>query len=327
MMKQKWVASLFLAGILSGSLASANPVFPAQGPWITEEVVSLGLTSEPSAVRTETGHVFVFYAGANGHLSYSDRFPRQPWGRPQDLGPTFFQGSPSSVAIGGDGTGVFLNARDGRLTYTEHQSGAQWWSGGYPGPMGIRGGSSPSAVMIQPNVFRVFYRGNDNRLWVVPFENYVWGTPMALGHEALGSDPSATAMSGQSYEIRVFYRGERTQFVDRFDHFMMVTFNAGNYQSRLDDLTPNARLLTSKPSALSAYPGHLDVFYANPGGQILRSFWPDQSGRWWSAPQSFAISIPQGVSAVAVYGQDDLSWEMFFRNPYGRLSVYHQTHH
>ena len=185
--------------------------------------------------------------------------------------------------------------------------------------------SLPAVVSWGPGRLDVFWRGSNNALWHMWYDNGLarWVGPENLGGNVTGRPKAVSWAAGR---LDIFYKGVSDHLIHRWweNGWSGEEDHGGNMGSdpaavardfnRLDvffrgggggdDQSFSATVL-SEPDVISANPNHLDVFWKNNTNDLTHKWW---DGANWSANESFAASMTSPPSVIDTPGRIDAFW-------------------
>jgi len=247
------------------------------------------VTSQASAVSTDTGAVDVFVRGGDLAL-WHRRYAAGVWEGWQRLGGVLAT-APSAVAVGAGKIDVFVQGTDNRL-YVDASDGAGGWSWSAPGGLIA---DVPVAVSTSSGAADAFVRGADGALWR-------WST--SSGWAFLGgriaARPAATVRSGAIIDV----------FVDGIDGSLW------HWSSRSGGAWEGlGGRMTLSPSSVSTDGTRLDAFVIGTDGALWHDnfngttwSWEGLGGQLGSSPS--AVSWGGGRIDVVARSSDRSLWHI-----------------
>lgn len=247
-----------------------------------------------------------------------------------------------------------------RCTYGETCNGSGACTGGTCGPGAACGdggcnvpclaNSDPAAVSWAAGRVDLFWRGSDNALWHMWYDNAApkWWGPQNLGGNLKGDPSVASWAPGR---LDVFWRGLDDQLHHKWYESgwsgdgslggnmrgdpVAIAWGANRldivYEGTNDDLKhiywngsawsgieSHSAGIESPLGMISWYANHLDVFWKNSAADLVHSYW---NGSTWSANESFTASVTSAPSPIDFAAgridvfwrntSDDLVWKAF----------------
>jgi hypothetical protein len=247
------------------------------------------VTSEASAVSTDTGTVDVFVRGGDLAL-WHRRYTAGVWEGWQRLGGVL-AAAPAAVAVGAGKIDVFVEGTDNRL-YLDASDGLGGWAWSAPGGLIA---DVPVAASASAGSADAFVRGADGALWR-------WSTSVGwtLVGGQIAARPAATARSGGIIDV----------FVNGVDGSLWHwTSPSGGAWEGLGGR------ITLSPSSVSTDGTHLDAFVIGTDGALWHDnfngtswSWEGLAGQLSSAPS--AVSWGAGRIDVVARSSDRSLWHI-----------------
>jgi len=177
---------------------------PGRG-WSGPQNLGGSLAAAPSPVESSPGRTQVFWLGTDHRLWYVLRRMGRAWNKPVRLGVGTLGGPPRATAAANGAVEVFWQGSGSSKIWSASFTFARRWRG--PRDLGGQLSGTPSPVTESAGTVRIFFRGQDGRLWqTTGSPQRGWHAPARQNLGSVGAPPFV-AIGPRAAAIGVFWKG------------------------------------------------------------------------------------------------------------------------